>query len=117
VAASASAELRAVIQSIAPESSRQAAIERPADEKAVLEQVEREGCPIYSEEVGYIQKVDPGLALPLAKGRDLVIRLVRKPGDFVRTGELIALVWPPKAADPGVMHRVRACYHSMVEDE
>jgi uncharacterized membrane protein len=110
VAASASEDLRAVIGSIAPKSSRQSALEHTADEKAVLEQVEREGCPLYAEEVGYIQEVDPLIALPVATGRELVIRLVRKPGDFVRTGDEIARIWPPKAADEAVMHRIRRCY-------
>ena len=110
VAAAASADLRAVIGSIAPESSRQSALEPTADEKAVLEQVEREGCPVYAEEVGYIQEVDPLNALHAATGRELVIRLVRKPGDFVWTGDEIARIWPPKAADEAAMHRIRRCY-------
>jgi uncharacterized membrane protein len=110
VAASASGELRGVVEIFAEESSRQPALSPPDEEKAVHELVEQEGCAIYSEGVGYIQRVDPKVALPLASGRDLVIRLVRKPGDFVRVGDLLALVWPPKAADEAVMHRIRGCY-------
>jgi uncharacterized membrane protein len=92
VAASAGAELRGVIRSIAPQASRQAAVERRSEDEGVLAQVEREACSIFAEEVGYIQQVDPELALPLAITHDFVIRLVRKPGHFVRTGDLIARV-------------------------
>jgi uncharacterized membrane protein len=110
VAASASAELRAVIRSVAAESGRQSAVERKAEDEAVPGLVEIEGRPIYAEGVGYIQQVDPGLALPVAQARGLVIRLVRKPGDFVRTGDVVGLVWPPHAADEAVMRRIRGCY-------
>jgi uncharacterized membrane protein len=110
VAASAGAELRGVIRSIAPQASRQAAVERRSEDEGVLAQVEREACSIFAEEVGYIQQVDPELALPLAVTHDFVIRLVRKPGHFVRTGDLIARVWPPEACDQAAMRRIRACY-------
>lgn len=42
--------------------------------------VEREGYPIYSDGTGYIEEVDPDLAIPLANKRNLVVRLVQAGG-------------------------------------
>jgi uncharacterized membrane protein len=55
---------------------------------------EAEGYPVRLNETGYIQYIDPEYVLTLAGEKDIVIRLLRKPGHFVRFGEVVALVWP-----------------------
>jgi len=114
VAAAAGAELRHVMSASIWPSRRQPVTEHPAgsgtDPLLLLAAVEQEGYPIYSDGTGYIEEVDPDLAIPLANRRNLVIRLVRKPGDFVQAGDRIALAWPPQDADQEVIHQIRGCY-------
>ena len=114
VAAAAGAELRHVMSASVSPSRRQPVTEHPAgvgtDPPSLPALVEREGYPIYCDGTGYIEEVDPDLTLPLANRRNLVIRLVRKPGDFVQAGDLIALAWPPQDADGEVIGQIRGCY-------
>jgi len=114
VAAAAGAELRHVVSASILPSRRRPVAEQPAmagtDPPSLPALVEREGYPIYSDGTGYIEEVDPDLAIPLANKRNLVVRLVRKPGDFVQAGDRIALAWPPQDADQEVIGQIRSCY-------
>lgn len=58
--------------------------------------MESSGHLIHIAETGYIQTVDPQILLTLARENDLLIRLLQKPGAFVRSGEAVAGVWPPE---------------------
>ena len=60
--------------------------------------------------LGYVQAIDPEAILTLAVAHDLVIRVVRKPGHFVRPGDLLALAWPPQRAAGAVVGGIRGCY-------
>lgn len=69
--------------------------------------VETEGYPIYARRAGYIQYIDPEIAHTLARERNLVIRLLRKPGHFVRRGGMVALVWPAGQVDKRLEGQIR----------
>ena len=56
--------------------------------------IESEAYPLRVSRTGYIQFIDPEIILNLAKEKDLVLRMQRKPGQFVLSGEVAALVWP-----------------------
>ena len=56
-----------------------------------------DGSPVRMRDTGYIQYIDPETMLTLAREKNLVIHLQRKPGQFVCRGVVAALVWP---ADP-----------------
>ena len=58
-----------------------------------------EGYPVTVNSNGYIQAADPEILLSLAQEQNLVVRVVRKPGAFVRSGEVVALVWPVEQVD------------------
>ena len=60
---------------------------------------ETEGYPVHVSNTGYIQYIDPELLLTLARDKDLVIRLLHKPGHFVGSGAVVALVWPASRVD------------------
>ncbi len=104
IAAAAGAELLEVVQSEIRDETGNTAKETSLPEPGTpavpnttaVEQVmaEGEGYPVRVKGTGYIQYIDPEYMLTLAGERDLVIRLLRKPGAFVWHGEVVALVWP-----------------------
>ena len=57
-------------------------------------QAEPAGYPVRVTSTGYIQYIDPAAMVALARDKNLVVRLLHKPGHFVRFGEVVALVWP-----------------------
>ena len=61
-------------------------------------------------QVGYIQYIDPETVLTLAREHDLVIRLLCKPGCFVRDGRRIALVWPAERVDEQLEGQIRHAF-------
>jgi uncharacterized membrane protein len=60
---------------------------------------ELEGYSVRITDTGYIQYIDPAVILDMARDKNLVIRLLHKPGHFVRIGEVVALVWPASQVD------------------
>jgi uncharacterized membrane protein len=55
---------------------------------------ESDGHPVRALRAGYIQYVDRQIVLTLARKDGLVIRLLRRPGHYVQSGTVVALVWP-----------------------
>jgi uncharacterized membrane protein len=120
IAAAAGAELLEVVQSeILDEVSNAAKLTgQPAPgTSAVLDTVaaektmtESEGYPVQVKGTGYIQYIDPEHMLTLAGEKDLVIRLLRKPGAFVWRGEVVALVWPAVRIDQQVEKQLRHAF-------
>jgi len=55
--------------------------------------------------------VDPASILPLAEKKDIVIRMMPKPGAFVRSGIVIALVWPADRVDNDLETEIRNTVH------
>jgi uncharacterized membrane protein len=94
IAAAAGAELRGVVgvENAADLRSGEIADQPPSVIGIAL--TEAEAYPVRSRHVGYIQTLDPEILLTIAQERDLVVRLVHKPGDYVWEGEEIALVSP-----------------------
>ena len=95
--AAAGQELRAVIHTYAPiENDQPGELSYPIDTRMVddgfLKRIEDEGKPIVARNLGYIQDIDPHMVTVLSKYPDLVVHLVRKPGDFIHPGDLIARV-------------------------
>ena len=72
--------------------------------------METDGYPFRVRETGYIQYIDPEIMLTLAREKDLVIRLQRKPGHFVRHGEVVALVWPASRVDEELDRQIRRAF-------
>jgi len=60
---------------------------------------EAEGYPIQARKSGYIQYIDPEIMLTLARERNLIIRLLHRPGHYVWPGAIVALVWPAERVD------------------
>jgi uncharacterized membrane protein len=60
---------------------------------------EAEGYSVRVRSTGYIQFIDTDSLLYLVRKKNLVIRLMHKPGQFVSPGVVIALVWPADWVD------------------
>jgi uncharacterized membrane protein len=72
--------------------------------------MEAEGYPVRAKKAGYIQYIDLEIMLTPAREKDLVIRLLHKPGQFVRRGAEIALVWPADRVDEQLDKLVRRAF-------
>jgi uncharacterized membrane protein len=94
IVAAAGSDLMDVVgvQDLDEPSDRQKVIGFDGHEMDAL--VESEAYTLRVRETGYIQFIDPEIILNLAKERDLVLQMQRKPGQFVVSGEVAALVWP-----------------------
>ena len=71
---------------------------RPDSPGVLAEPVGAESYPLRARSTGYIQTIDPEIMLTLAREKNLVIRLLHKPGHFVWPGTVVALV---VAGQPG----------------
>ena len=69
------------------------------------------GHPVRATGAGYIQYIDPRRTLALARERDLVIRLLLKPGRFAVSGAVLATVWPADRIDARSEREIRNAFH------
>ncbi len=58
-----------------------------------------ESSPVAAHGYGYIKAIDTDTLLGIAGERDIVIRLMKRPGDFTGAHDVIATVWPGEAVD------------------
>ena len=118
IAAAAGAELLDVVSAEIPDEvtsgdggnaarTRSRARRLPGGQNTV---VETEGYPVRVRKAGYIQYIDPEIMLTLAREKNLVIRLLRKPGHFVRRGAVVALVWPAGRVDEQLEEQIRHAF-------
>ena len=105
IAAAAGAELLEVIsaeitEDVTSGDDGQVGFETRPDAQGVPATLaETAGYPVRARSTGYIQFIDPEIMLTLAREKDLVIRLLHKPGHYVQTGAVVALVGPAGRVD------------------
>jgi uncharacterized membrane protein len=73
--------------------------------------IQTAGYPVRAPGPGYIQYIDPRRILALARERDLVIRLLLKPGRFAVSGAVLATVWPAERVDAQSEREIRNAFH------
>lgn len=71
---------------------------------------ETDGSPVRVGRAGYIQYIDPEHMLTIAREKNLVFRLLRKPGHFVWPGAVVALVWPAGRVDEHLEGQIRHAF-------
>jgi uncharacterized membrane protein len=59
---------------------------------------------------GYVQYIDPHYLITLAQEHDLVIRLLRRPGQLAWSGTRVALVWPADRVDEQLDENIRRAF-------
>ena len=67
--------------------------------------------PVRATRAGYIQFIDPERAVSLARERDLVIRLLLKPGCYASKGAVLATVWPAERVDARSEQEIQDVFH------
>ena len=67
---------------------------------------EHEAISIPARAGGYMQAVDNKRLLELATGDDLIVRLVRQPGDWVVQDRTLAHAWPPAHVNADLSQRI-----------
>lgn len=113
IAAAAGAELLDAVtvelpdEATSADSGSQDAPLTPAVKDTMLE---TEGYPVYARKTGYIQYIDPAVMLTLAREKNLVIHLLRKPGHFVWRGGAVARVWPASQVDEQLDKLIRRAF-------
>jgi uncharacterized membrane protein len=61
-----------------------------------------DALPVALDHDGYLQVLDVDTLMSLAAEHDLVVTLLRRPGDFIVADEPAALVWPAEQVDDEV---------------
>lgn len=75
-----------------------------------LDRFDREARSIGSAGDGYLQFVDGDALVAFAMQEDVVIRLVRRPGDYVVATRPLALVWPGNRVTDQLIERVNSAF-------
>ena len=73
--------------------------QKPMEARIPDSLAESEAYLLQVRATGYIQFVDPEIIVNLASEKDLTVRLLCKPGQFVSPHETVALVWPAARVD------------------
>ncbi len=110
IAAMAGAELRDVVRAAIPDDNQSANERNDRLETKPDHLVEIKGYEVQVRKTGYIQYIDPEILLTLAQEKNLVIRLLRKPGQFIRDGMIVALIWPADQVDATLDRQIRQAF-------
>jgi len=110
IAAAAGVELRDVVFAEIPDAVGNGDDQKDGFETLPDSLVETDGHAVRVRETGYIQYIDPETLLTLAREKNLVIRLLRKPGHFVQRDMAVALVWPAGRVDEELDRQIRHAF-------
>jgi uncharacterized membrane protein len=110
LAASVAGELEAAIEQLFPEKLGEPGAEAQETPEKAPAEIEAEGALIEAGRSGYLQTVDDGELMSIAAEEDLVLELLRVPGDFVTESSAFVRVWPPGRLGEGVEDRIREAF-------
>jgi uncharacterized membrane protein len=74
------------------------------------ESFESKAKPVCAADNGYLQAIDPDRVVATAQRHDVIVRLLKRPGEFVVAGHPLALVFPAEAATDDVMTGIRSAF-------
>jgi uncharacterized membrane protein len=72
---------------------------------------DQDGRPVVAHVDGYLQQVDVDALMALAAREDLVLRLLRRPGQYVVAGGALVLVWPRGRVNEKLSERLNALFY------
>ncbi|MEQ8765475.1 MAG: DUF2254 domain-containing protein [Planctomycetota bacterium] len=79
-------------------------------DSSFLEAFDRDSSAVRADGDGYLQFIDGAALLALAVEEDIVVRLERKPGNFVVANCPLALIWPKSRATDKITDQVRSLF-------
>jgi uncharacterized membrane protein len=105
-------ELIEGIDRLFPEHIGQRAPRIPTDppDAGFLDTFVRDARPVSSTRDGYLQFIDGDALMALAKQEDAVIRLERRPGQYVVPARPLVFVWPGNRVDDQLIERVNSAF-------
>ncbi|MBK8508622.1 MAG: DUF2254 domain-containing protein [Candidatus Competibacteraceae bacterium] len=65
---------------------------------------------VYSTDNGYLQVIDDGRLMELAVERDMLVKLIRRPGEFVTAGSVLAKALPIERASDEALEQLQGCF-------
>ncbi|NNE59232.1 MAG: DUF2254 domain-containing protein [Hellea sp.] len=65
---------------------------------------------VCAESEGFVQAVNDSAMMRLAIEHDLVIELMKQPGDFITNGEELVSIWPQKDIDDETLQEISASF-------
>jgi uncharacterized membrane protein len=105
-----SKELFKVIDRQFPEDIEQGQIPSEPVDTGFLDTFEREARPVGSTTDGYLQLIDKDALVELAMHEDVIIRLERRPGQYVVANQPLVLVWPGNRITEETIQRVNLAF-------
>lgn len=64
---------------------------------------------VCARATGYVEVIDDAELMKIACAEDLMVRLQKRPGDYVRRGEVFASVWPKDRQSDSIERRLQSC--------
>jgi len=86
---------------------------RPADMLAgagLPAAFEVEARPVVSDDDGYLQSIDVQALMELAKEEDALVRVERRPGQYVVKGRPLVTVWPSDRVTESLQERINSAF-------
>ncbi len=100
-------EMQREIDTLYPEKAGRSVPDEEEDKEEIPEEFARETGVIRSHQSGYIQAIGMESLLEIARQADVIIRLRRRPGDFLADGALLAEVVPKRNLDDDLGEKIR----------
>jgi uncharacterized membrane protein len=72
--------------------------------------LDREARQVAAEDDGYLQRIDDGVLMGIAAGAGAIVRVERRPGQYIARGTPLVSVWPGGRATPEMEGRIRKTF-------
>jgi uncharacterized membrane protein len=111
VVARVSRELLEVIDGLFPENIGRSGPRTPDEGCAGMpDRFDPEAQPVHGKEDGYVQFVDGSALMEAAARADVILKLARRPGDYVVAGQPLAYAWPGDRMADSLEAKVRSAF-------
>ena len=102
-------EVHEAIDRMFPERIGRSRREAPC-ETLLPESFARDARTIEAGEDGYLQRVEPDVLMDVARRGELIVRLHRRPGDYVIAGSALASAWPAERVDDAAAGEISGAF-------
>lgn len=111
LAAATARDLRQIIQSLFPQELGDNPVPDKAQPPPTLPpNFDQETRAVAAQCNGYLQAIESETLMATARAHDLVLRLLRRPGDFIIEGDTLLRVWPSSRCTPAIMRKICSAF-------